>query len=172
MKKLLVTALAIGAAGCTLLPGERAPATAAAKLAPTQGNTTAGTVTFVEKGGKVQVVAKVSGLKPGSHGFHIHAKGDCSAPDGASAGGHFNPGGKAHGHPQHGEHHAGDMPMLVAGADGTAELTAELALPTVSDGPASVVGKAVIVHADPDDYKTQPTGNAGARVACGVIVKR
>jgi Cu-Zn family superoxide dismutase len=145
---------------------------AEAKLAPTQGNSAAGSVAFVQKGGKTQVVAKVSGLTPGPHGFHVHEKGDCSAPDATSAGGHFNPGGKKHGDPGSGEHHAGDMPMLVADAAGNAELKTELSSATVADGPNSVVGKAVIVHASPDDYTTQPTGNSGARVACGVIAKK
>jgi Cu-Zn family superoxide dismutase len=153
-------------------PARAADDTAEAKLAPTQGNTTAGTVTFKQAGNKVQVTARVTGLAPGSHGFHVHEKGDCSAPDATSAGGHFNPGGSPHGHPQKGAHHAGDMPMLVADASGKAELTAEMTGVALAAGPASLVGKAVIVHAAPDDYTTQPTGNSGARVACGVIALR
>jgi Cu-Zn family superoxide dismutase len=145
---------------------------AEAKLAPTQGNATAGTVTFTQAGNKVQVKARITGLAPGSHGFHVHEKGDCSAPDATSAGGHFNPAGTAHGDPQKGPHHAGDMPMLVADAGGKAELTTEMTGVVVAAGPTSVVGKAVIVHAAPDDYTTQPTGNSGARVACGVIALR
>lgn len=121
------------------------------------------------KGGKVTVVAKLSGLSPGSHGFHIHEEGDCSSGDGMSAGGHFNPTGKSHGDPYSPDHHAGDMPMLVADASGNASLTAELSPMTVGAGTTDIIGKAVIVHRDPDDYKTQPTGNSGARVACGVI---
>ena len=117
------------------------------------------------------VVARVSGLSPGGHGFHIHEKGDCSSGDGMSAGGHFNPLGKPHGHPSRADHHAGDMPMLMADSYGDANLTTELDDITVGSGAGDVVGKAVIVHKDPDDFTTQPTGNSGARVACGVIRK-
>ncbi|HTP47013.1 MAG TPA: superoxide dismutase family protein [Casimicrobiaceae bacterium] len=140
-------------------------------LAPTAGNTAAGSVSFAQKGDKVTVTAKISGLSPGGHGFHIHEKGDCSAPDAMSAGGHFNPTGKAHGNPDSPDHHAGDMPMLQADASGNASLTAELSGVSIGTGSADIIGKSVIVHKDADDYKTQPTGNSGARLACGVISK-
>lgn len=153
-------------AGCFAATVQAQAATAT--LSPTAANTAAGTVTFMQKGDKVTVSAKVSGLAPGGHGFHIHEKGDCSAPDGLSAGGHFNPTGKPHGAPDAADHHAGDMPMLQADASGNATLTTDLAIP---GGVSDIVGKAVIVHKDADDYKTQPTGNSGARVACGVITK-
>ncbi len=134
--------IAIGAlvAGCAGM----APAgpSAVADLAPTTGNTAEGTVTFTQKGDKVVVVAKVSGLAPGSHGFHIHEKGDCSSGDGMSAGGHFNPLGKPHAHPSTMDRHAGDMPMLIADAAGNAALTVELDVITVGSGAADVVGKA------------------------------
>lgn len=142
---------------------------ASAMLVPTAGNATTGSVAFSPNGDRVRVLAKVSGLTPGAHGFHIHDKGDCSAPDGVSAGGHFNPTGKAHGNPTAGEHHGGDMPMLEADASGNATLDATLDTITLGANANSVVGRAVIVHKDADDYKTQPTGNSGARVACGVI---
>ena len=145
--------------------------TASAKLEPTKGNTAQGDVRFATRGSKVLVVAKVSGLTPGSHGFHIHEKGDCSSGDGMSAGGHFNPLSKPHGAPTTMERHAGDMPQLVADASGNASLSTELDIMTIGSGAADIVGKAVIVHKDPDDYTTQPTGNAGARLACGVITK-
>src|SRR5215467_2879199 len=144
--------------------------TATATLAPTAGNTAAGSVTFTQNGDKVTVNAKLTGLAPGGHGFHIHEKGDCSAPDAMSAGGHFNPTGKPHGAPD-ADHHAGDMPMLQADASGTATLTTELKGIGIGSGSGDIVGKAVIVRKDADDYKTQPTGNSGARVACGVINK-
>ena len=144
---------------------------ATTELKPTTGNTAAGTVTFAQKGEKVSVVANVSGLSPGPHGFHIHEKGDCSAGDGMSAGGHFNPTAKPHGDPTTPDHHAGDMPQLVADASGKATLTADLSPMTIGAGANDIVGKAVIVHKDADDFKTQPTGNSGARVACGVIAK-
>ena len=156
-------------AGCaTMVPsGPSATAT----LEATKGNSAGGTVNFVQKGDKVFVTARVSGLSPGSHGFHIHEKGDCSSGDGMSAGGHFNPLGKSHGDPSAPDHHAGDMPMLVADSYGDANLTVELGVMTVGGGATDVIGKAIIVHKDADDYKTQPTGNSGARVACGVIAK-
>lgn len=153
--------------------GGAAAAGAEAQLKPTQGNSAGGTVTFTESAGKVRMVANVSGLAPGAHGFHVHEKGDCSAPDGTSAGGHFNPGKTAHGDPHKGHHHhAGDMPMLKADKSGKATMTMDMPGVTLADGPASLVGRAVIVHADPDDHMTQPTGNSGARVACGVITRR
>jgi len=145
---------------------------ATAELAPTKGSSVSGTVSFVQAGDKVRVLAEVSGLSPGAHGFHVHEKGDCSAPDGTSAGGHFNPGGKPHGNPDHDMHHAGDMPQLIANAAGVAKLTAYLDMITLGDGANNIVGRSVIVHAAPDDFKTQPTGNSGARLACGVIVKK
>lgn len=145
---------------------------AEAGLAPTRGNTASGTVSFRQEGSAVIVTARVSGLTPGAHGFHIHEKGDCSAPDATSAGGHFNPHGKAHGHPQGGDHHAGDMPQLVADATGTATLTTSLSAISVGSGAGNIIGRSVIVHAAPDDFATQPTGNSGARVACGVIVMK
>ena len=144
---------------------------AEAKLAPTRGHATTGTVVFVQKGRNAEVAAHVSGLTPGAHAFHIHEKGDCSAPDGMSAGGHFNPGGQPHGHPQQGPHHAGDMPQLETDAYGNARLVAVLPGLTL-EGASGIVGKGVIVHDAPDDFKTQPAGNSGARMACGVIVKR
>jgi Cu-Zn family superoxide dismutase len=145
--------------------------TATATLAATTGNTVAGTVTFTQKGDKVTVTAKVSGLAPGAHGFHIHEKGDCSAADATSAGGHFNPTGKAHGDPAAPDHHAGDMPMLQADGSGNATLTADLEVIRIGGGATDIVGRSVVVHKDADDFKSQPAGNSGARVACGVITK-
>ena len=164
---LVVAALL--AAGCATTAGT-APSSVA-KLEPTTGNTARGTVTFTQKGGKVVVDAKVAGLAPGSPGFHIHEKGDCSSGDGMSAGGHFNPAGKPHAAPTTPDRHTGDMPMLVADASGNATLVVELDLMTIGSGPNDIVGRGLIVHKDPDDFKTQPTGNAGARVACAVITK-
>ena len=111
----------------------------------------------------------MSGLSPGPHGFHVHEKGDCSAPDATSAGGHFNPDGKPHGHPSHGPHHLGDMPMLEADGGGNATLKAFLPGLALGGGPTGLAGRAVVVHAAVDDFKSQPAGNSGARIACGVI---
>ena len=161
-------ALTAFAAGCASI-APSACAAAVATLEATKGNTANGTVSFVQKGDRVVVTARVTGLAPGPHGFHIHEKGDCSSGDGMSAGGHFNPHGKPHGNPSAPDHHAGDIPMLVADGNGEANLTAELDVITVGGGAADVIGKSVIVHTDADDFTTQPTGNSGARVACGVI---
>lgn len=156
-------------AACAAPGGRDAPA-ASARLAPTQGSTVAGTVSFYRDGDAVRVVARVTGLKPNAeHGFHIHEKGDCSAPDGMSAGGHFNPAGQPHGDHAAGPHHAGDMPNLKADASGNAEARVTLKGLGIGSGAADIVGKGVIVHANPDDYRTQPTGNAGGRLACGVV---
>jgi superoxide dismutase, Cu-Zn family len=165
----IASILAVGAAvaACaTVAPGG---GSAVADLAPTAGNTAKGTVTFTPRGDKIAIAAKISGLTPGQHGFHIHEKGDCSSPDGMSAGGHFNPFGKPHANPAVADHHAGDMPMLVADAGGNATLDVVLDTMTIGSGAGDIVGRAVIVHKDPDDFTTQPTGNSGARVACGVI---
>lgn len=154
--------------GCQSAPQETPRATA--QLKPTAGNKTFGEATFEQKGDKVHVVVYVQGLKPGQeHGLHIHEVGDCSAPDAMSAKGHFNPYGRPHGHFHSGERHAGDLPVLKAGKDARAKVDIELDIITVTPGPASIIGRGLIVHADPDDYKTQPTGNAGARIACAVI---
>jgi Cu-Zn family superoxide dismutase len=169
MKAQLLMALAAAALlGCQSTPDEPQRATAALK--PTKGGKAFGEATFEQVGNKVRVVAYVQGLAPGrEHGFHIHEVGDCSSADGMSTKGHFNPYGKPHGHFHSGERHAGDLPALTAGKDGRAKVDVELDIITVALGPASIIGRGLIVHADPDDYKTQPTGNAGARIACAVI---
>ena len=142
---------------------------AVASLTPTQGNNVRGLVMFHQMDGQLMVHARISGLKPnGEHGFHVHETGSCASADGTSAGGHFNPDAQPHG-PQTAAHHAGDLPALKADANGVADQKFMLTGPTVTAGPASVVARSVIVHALPDDYATQPTGNSGARLACGVI---
>jgi Cu-Zn family superoxide dismutase len=143
-------------------------AKAVATLSPTKDSKVSGEVTFTKIEGGVKVSAHFSGLAAGTHGFHIHEFGDCSAPDATSAGGHFNPGAHKHGGPKDADHHAGDLGNIEAGADGTATLEATDATITM-EGPDGIVGRGVIVHANADDFKTQPTGNAGGRVACGVI---
>lgn len=149
--------------------GDRSDGMALATLSPTQGNDVRGVVMFHQMPDHVMVHARISGLKPGGeHGFHVHEGGTCASTDGMSAGGHFNPDGKPHG-PQATAHHAGDMPSLKADAQGVADQKFMLMGPTVKAGAASVVGRTVIVHLQPDDYATQPTGNSGARIACGVI---
>lgn len=142
---------------------------AATHLSARSNTKVSGTVELRQEGAHVVVKTLVTGLNPnGLHGFHIHETGDCNSPDASTAGGHFNPTGKPHG-PQDAAHHAGDMPMLKADMFGRAEAEFHLTDVTLLDGPNSVIGRSIIVHRDPDDFKTQPTGNSGARVACGVI---
>ncbi len=169
MNRWVVAAIGTFVGGCAGVIAGAPSATAV--LEPTRGNTAGGKVEFVQKGNKVFVTASVTGLTPGPHGFHIHDKGDCSSADGTSAGGHFNPLGKPHGAASMPDHHAGDMPALLADGSGKATLSAELDVVTLGAGSTDIVGRSVIVHKDADDYTTQPTGNSGARVACGVIRK-
>ena len=173
MKVVFLAATAVAAltlAACQSDPMSGEPARATAQLQPTKGNKTFGEATFEQVGGKVRVVINVQGLRPGQeHGLHIHEVGDCSSGDGMSTKGHFNPHNKPHGHPSSGERHAGDLPAITGDKIGRGRVTADLDIISVTPGPASIIGRGLIVHADPDDYKTQPTGNAGARIACGVI---
>ena len=169
--RLPAAVLVCSLAGCAT--GPRPDAVAVAELAATRGNATTGTVRFEQFGAKVRVVAEVRGLKPDAeHGFHVHEKGDCSSGDGMSAGGHFNPGGTPHGRHGQGPHHAGDLPSLKADASGVVRLQFETTALQMGSGPASIEGKGLIVHRDPDDYTTQPTGNSGPRLACAVIQRR
>ena len=141
---------------------------ATAVLIPTEGNKVQGTVTFTQAGAGVRVVAQIEGLTPGKHGFHIHEFGDCSSKDGSSAGGHFNPAGAQHGAPDAAQRHAGDMGNIEADQNGVARI--EYNDPVMKmNGHGAIVGHGVIVHAKADDLKTQPTGDAGGRLACGVI---
>ena len=168
--RLVATLAAIALlAGCQAMRSGSGPQ-AVANLQPTKGNTTSGTITFSQQGGRVLVSGEVRGLRPNQeHGFHVHEAGDCSSGDGMSTKGHFNPFGKPHSDPGSSERHAGDMPALKADAAGNARVNFSIDIITVEPGPASVVGRGLIVHAAPDDYKTQPTGNAGARMACAII---
>jgi superoxide dismutase, Cu-Zn family len=170
MKSILTAfAAAAGLSACAQFGGGSGP-TAVAKLEFTKGNTTTGTVTFTQMGDRVKVEARVAGLKPNAeHGFHIHEKGDCSSGDGMSTGGHFNPLSKPHAHHGTMDRHAGDLPALKADGNGVATLSITMDVITVAAGATSVIGRGMIVHRDPDDYKTQPTGNAGPRIACAVI---
>ncbi len=141
---------------------------AVAVLSSVAGSGVRGTVVFEQTDEGVRVVAEVSGLTPGKHGFHIHEFGDCSAADYTSAGGHFMAPGESHGAPGQSHSHLGDLGNLEADAQGNARL--ELVDGKFRfDGPTSILGRAVIVHAKEDDLKTQPTGDAGGRVACGTI---
>jgi Cu/Zn superoxide dismutase len=141
---------------------------AVAVLHATKGNSVSGIVRFEAVVGGVRVVADITGLTPGKHGFHIHEYGDCSADDGTSAGGHFNPAGMPHSSPSSKERHVGDLGNIEADKNGKAHLDYVDTMISFS-GKNSIIGRGVVVHEKEDDLKTQPTGAAGARVACGVI---
>ena len=145
---------------------------AIAVLAPTKDNSVSGTVSFAQKGDVVVVEAAINGLKAnGTHGIHIHEKGNCRAADASSAGAHFNPATSRHGGPAGTARHAGDLGNLIADANGSARMTIEIDGASLSAGANSIIGRSVIVHASADDLQTQPSGNSGARVACGLIGK-
>ena len=132
-----------------------------------------GTASFVEKNGSVTFVANMAGLKPGMHAIHIHEKSDCTAADGSSAGGHWNPTFKKHGKWGVGECHKGDIGNFIADekGNGTISLTTDEWCIGCGDTTKDILGKGLIVHAGADDFTTQPTGNAGGRVACSAIIK-
>lgn len=160
----IAAALLAGCAG--VMP---AKPVAQVNLESRSGSQVKGMVSFYRAGDATVVQAEVTGLKPGEHGFHVHEAGDCTAADASSAKGHFNPQGMKHGHHHHGERHAGDLLNLVADAQGRAVYKAEVKGLKLATGADGILGRSVVVHADPDDYQSQPAGNSGARQACGVI---
>ena len=158
------------AAACATTSSAPQGAQARAVIEPRSGSTTTGTATFTERPtGGVQVEIHVENAPPGTHGLHIHERGDCSAPDASSAGGHFNPGGMPHAGPSELKRHAGDLGNIEVEANGKGHLEIVSDLLTVRPGPNSVVGKAVVFHEKRDDLASQPTGDAGGRLGCGVI---
>jgi len=173
---LPVAAIALLLTGCGLMPdaptiglmNHGQPESAVAHIGPASGSEVSGEVRFSEHGGDTLVEINLKHLSPGVHGFHVHEKGDCSAEDALSAGGHFNPAGQPHGAPD-GPHHLGDLGNVTAGEDGTVNMNIHVKGLDLS-GDKSIVGRAVVVHSAPDDLATQPSGNSGKRVGCGVIV--
>ncbi len=144
--------------------------TATAVLQPSSGSQVHGTVNFTQIGDVVRISGEIMGHTKGPKGFHIHEKGDCSDPKAMSAGGHFNPHKGKHGGPYGPVKHAGDIGNLVFNDQGVAKVNITVGNISVSkDRPDGIIGRALVVHMDPDDLKTDPTGNAGGRVACGVI---
>lgn len=185
---LLTAAMVLGGCASTTAPRASMPAASATgmstgmatsgtlsaaivNLASASGSLVSGKLSLMAMGDGVHITGEVGGLAPNStHGFHIHEKGDCSAADASSAGGHFNPGSEPHGRARNAQHHAGDNDNLVANGQGVARIDAHFAGVVLGGGAGNdIVGKAVVVHGDPDDYTSQPSGNAGSRVACGVI---
>jgi Cu-Zn family superoxide dismutase len=169
---LILVCATLASAGCarvqkivTKTPG------ATATLLPTRGHEARGMLRFAQSTEMVVITGTIGGLSPGLHALHIHDKGNCTAPDASSAGGHFNPHGAPHGGPYDAGHHAGDLGNITAGEDGVAEVSIEADRLSLGTEKHSIIGRSVIVHAGPDDYKSQPSGNAGGRVACGLISK-
>jgi superoxide dismutase, Cu-Zn family len=167
----LICLLATGFSAQSQTPAEKpsAPLKAVAVLHPSAGSKVSGTVTFTEEANGVQVRAEISGLTPGNHGFHVHEFGDCSAPDASSAGAHFNPTHKPHAGPDTPERHLGDMGNVQADASGKATLKYVDHQISLSDNERSVIGRSVVVHEKADDLKSQPSGDSGGRIGCGVV---
>lgn len=176
----VATTVLLAACGSTPPPKPSAPVEAAtvstarmaeANLAPASASLVSGRVALVPEAGGVHITGVIGGLPRGQQAaFHVHEKGDCSAVDASSAGGHFNPTAQAHGRAGAGPHHAGDMDNLQANAEGVAHVDVHLRGVTLGGGAANdIAGRALVVHAAADDYRSQPAGNAGVRVACAVI---
>ena len=177
---MLATVSALTLAACASTPPATPAASSAssstarmavANLAPASGSLVSGKLMLMPMGNGVHVSGDIGGLAAGSsHGFHIHETGDCSAADASSAGGHFNPTASPHGKAEAGAHHAGDIDNIVADAGGIAHVNVHVMGVSLGGGAANdIVGRAFVVHAAADDYATQPSGNSGARIACGVI---
>jgi superoxide dismutase, Cu-Zn family len=172
MRRVVLVVLSLLLAGCAGM--QPAADTAATVDLRNAAGASVGTANMTQVGNVVRIVLDAKGVTPGLHGVHIHAVGKCDPPDFASAGGHFNPGGKQHGALNSQGSHAGDLPNLNVAADGSGRLETATEQISLGSGTGSLWdadGSALVVHAAPDDFKTDPTGNSGARVACGVITK-
>ena len=150
----------------------RADAIATARMQPVAGSLVEGKVSFSQFGAVTVVRAGFFGLEGSrEYGLHVHQEGDCSGDDGAAAGGHFDPGGAPHGRPGRGAHHAGDLPNLSTDGEGNAFYVFETSALSITVGPTSVLNRSVILTRGPDDYRTQPDGNSGPPLACGIVHK-
>src|SRR5262249_29020725 len=175
MRALVVVVTSLGLAGCASMGG--APATDNAARVELQNSLgkPVGTATLAQVGNVVRVVVEVQGLPRGAHGVHVHSVGKCDGPDFTTAGPHFNPAGRQHGALNAQGPHAGDLPNIEVGADGKGRLESTTELISLGGGTNTVFdgdGSALVIHAAPDDFKTDPTGNSGARIACGVITRK
>ncbi len=171
MRTALLLGVALAFASSGKVESHAVPPTAQALLVDAQG-TELGRATFAQLPQGVLIKLKASNLPPGVHGFHIHAGGACHAPAFASAGGHFNPDGKSHGFKNPNGPHAGDLPNLTVPPNGTVDVETLAKRVTLEEGPNSLFkegGTSLMIHADPDDYLSDPSGNSGARIACGSI---
>ncbi|MBL8954535.1 MAG: superoxide dismutase family protein, partial [Myxococcaceae bacterium] len=170
--KLGVGVAVLVVSACTTMDERRAEpqplADAIAKLGPTSGSTAKGTVEFMTSGTEVQLKLEIAGISPGRHGVHLHEKGDCSSPDGESAGGHWDPMGHQHGQLDVPPAHYGDIGNIEVGGDGRGTLVFATSYWSVGTGRNNdILGKAVVVHDSVDDFTSQPAGNSGKRIACG-----
>jgi Cu-Zn family superoxide dismutase len=171
--RLLVVVAAVLLCGCAGMKAQMEPLSAGAALKDKDGKDV-GVATLIQTDDGVRIAVTGYRLPPGTHGLHIHAAGLCEPPEFTSAGGHFNPGGKQHGRMNPAGPHAGDLPSLVVAASGEGGLDTTTKAVTLSPGPTSLFsdkGTSIVIHAAPDDEKTDPTGNSGARIACGVVTK-
>lgn len=185
--RIVIPAVALVLTACSTAPATSPPPTARATatananavsmarsatitLRPASGSLVSGKLSALPIAGGVRITGEIGGLARGStHAIHIHEKGDCSAADATSAGGHFNPAQQPHGRVGSGPHHGGDMDNIVADGNGVAQVDVQALGVSLGGGATNIGGRAIVVHAMPDDYTSQPAGNAGARVACGVI---
>lgn len=171
---LLLIVLSISLASCAVMQkigiSSKPSKQARAAIGSASGSDLTGIAVFTQNGDKITLVVEVENTSPGVHAVHIHEKGDCSAADGTSAGGHWNPTNVAHGAWGEGEFHLGDIGNMTVGEDGTGRIALTTDLWEIGTGSnVDVVGRGIIVHADPDDFTSQPTGAAGARIGCGAI---
>jgi Cu-Zn family superoxide dismutase len=174
MRAFIAALASLLLAGCATATAPPADNTAWAEIR-NAGGQPVGTTTFTQVGGALRVVLEVQGLPPGAKAVHLHAVGRCEGPGFTSAGGHFNPHGRQHGALNPAGPHAGDLPNITIGADGKGRLESTTELMTLLSGPTSLFdtdGSALVIHAAPDDFRTDPTGNSGARIACGVITRK
>jgi superoxide dismutase, Cu-Zn family len=172
-KKLAAVGVALLASSLLLTGAEKAdapkgPTKAVAVLIPTKDSKVSGVITFTKEGDAIHITGKITGLTPGEHGFHVHEFGDLNSDDGMATGGHFDSDKHMHGAEDATERHTGDLGNIKAGDDGVATIDKTDKVISLS-GATSIIGRGLIVHAKADDLKTQPTGNAGGRVAQGVI---
>lgn len=173
-RNTIIVGVCVAVAVWTTLRAQEGKKEAAAEIkavcvvTPFEKSKVAGTIRFQQKGETVEITGELTGLTPGEHGFHIHEFGDITAKDGMSTGGHFNPTKKDHGSPKDANRHVGDLGNVIADKDGKAVINLKDTVIRLT-GAHSIVGRAVIIHHDADDFKTQPTGHAGGRIAGGVI---
>jgi superoxide dismutase, Cu-Zn family len=173
VRRFLLVGVAVLLSGCASMPAETEPLAAGAALKDKEGKDV-GAATLIQTPEGVRIAVTGYRLPPGTHGLHIHAVGDCQPPDFTSAGAHFNPTGKLHGRLNPSGPHAGDLPNLVVAASGEGGIDITTTAVTLDPGPASLLGgkgTSIVIHAGADDENTDPAGNSGARIACGVITK-